>query len=73
MTPDELAELRRRYYNATVAAVRAAHSDLMTVRIRPDFTLPVHKPGQYSTLGLGDWEPRVGGCQPETLRPGDGK
>ena len=29
--------------------------------------LPVHKPGQYSTLGLGFWEPRHEGCQPETI------
>lgn len=67
MTPDECAALRRKYYNATVAAIRWAHSDLMAVRIRPDFALPNHKPGQYSTLGLGAWEPRVEGCQPESL------
>lgn len=67
MTADECNELRKKHYNATVAAVRLANSDLMAVRIRPDFPLPAHKPGQYSTLGLGAWEPRVEGCQPEFI------
>jgi ferredoxin/flavodoxin---NADP+ reductase len=71
MTSDECAELRRKHYNAAVAAIHHAHDDLMTIRVRPDFPIPAHKPGQYSTLGLGAWEPRAEGCQPETLRPGD--
>jgi ferredoxin/flavodoxin---NADP+ reductase len=71
VTPDECAALRRKHYNAAVAAVRHANSDLITVRIRPDFPIPSHKPGQYSTIGLGAWEPRVEGSQPETARPGD--
>src|SRR5262249_11093810 len=28
-------------------------------------------PGQYTTLGLGYWEPRLPGCQEELLGPGD--
>jgi ferredoxin--NADP+ reductase len=39
----------------------------MVMRVRPDYTLPAHKPGQYSTLGMGYWEPRHEGCQPETI------
>src|SRR6516165_1684065 len=70
MTPDEIASLRQQHYNATVAAIRRANEDLMMLRIRPDFRIPPHKPGQYSTIGLGAWEPRVEGCQPETLKPG---
>ncbi len=73
MTSDEIAELRAKHYNATVVALRRTHSDLMVLRIRPDFTRPVHKPGQYSTLGLGFWEPRAPDCQPETPKPGDEK
>jgi ferredoxin--NADP+ reductase len=69
MTPEQIAELRRTRYNATVACLRKAHSDLMTLRIRPDFPLPGHKPGQYSSLGLGNWEPRHPGCQEETVEP----
>jgi ferredoxin--NADP+ reductase len=73
MTPDECAELRRRHYNATVAAIRSAHSDLIMVRVRPDYAISHHQAGQYTTLGLGAWEPRVEGCQPESLKPADEK
>jgi ferredoxin--NADP+ reductase len=39
----------------------------MILRVRPDFSRPVHKTGQYALLGLGFWEPRVPGCQEEQL------
>jgi ferredoxin/flavodoxin---NADP+ reductase len=65
MTPLEAAELRRERYNATVVYLRKVHSDLMVLRVRPDFPRPLHKPGQYTTLGLGHWEPRHPSCQPE--------
>jgi len=71
MTPEQIAELRRQKYNATVVRLHKAHSDLLTLRIRPDFPLPAHKPGQYTALGLGNWEPRFPGCQEETLAPAD--
>jgi ferredoxin/flavodoxin---NADP+ reductase len=71
MTPEQIADLRRQRYNATVAWMRKPHPELMVFRVRPDFQLPIHKPGQYSTLGLGNWEPRFPGCQEETLGPGD--
>ena|SRR5437773_697539 len=71
MTPEQIAELRRKHYNATVAWLKKAHSDLMMVRIRPDVTLPKHQPGQYTSIGLGNWEPRHPGCQDEVLKPGD--
>lgn len=71
LTPQALADLRRQRYNATVAKLQKVHSDLMVLRVRPDFPRPVHKPGQYSTLGLGYWEPRFPGCQEENLTPAD--
>jgi ferredoxin--NADP+ reductase len=67
MTPEQIAEQRRTKYNATVAWLLKPHSDLLRMRIRPDFKLPFHKPGQYSTLGLGFWEPRHPGCQEEAV------
>jgi ferredoxin--NADP+ reductase len=73
MSPEETADLRRKLYNATVIMLRRAHPDLMILRVRPDFERPAHKPGQYSTLGMGYWEPRHPGCQPETLSPQDEK
>jgi ferredoxin--NADP+ reductase len=71
MGPEQIAELRRQRYNATVVWLKKTHSDLMILRVRPDFPLPVHKPGQYGTLGMGYWEPRHLGCQEEQLQPGD--
>jgi len=71
MTPEQVAELRQQRYNATVVGLRKTHSDLLIMRVRPDFVRPPHKPGQYSTLGLGYWEPRIPGCQEEILPPGD--
>ncbi|MBY0459538.1 MAG: ferredoxin--NADP reductase, partial [Gemmataceae bacterium] len=71
MTADELDDLRRRRYNATVASLTLVNSDLMVMRVRPDFQRPAHKPGQYCTLGLGNWERRTEGCQAETLSPED--
>jgi ferredoxin--NADP+ reductase len=71
MTVHEIADLRRRRYNATVASLHKVHPDLMVMRARPDFPRPVHRPGQYCTLGLGMWEPRFPGCQEEIRKPGD--
>ena len=71
MTPDQIADLRRSKYNATVARLVKLHGDLMVIRVRPDFPLPRHRPGQYTVLGLGLWEPRFPGCQEEDLQPGD--
>jgi ferredoxin--NADP+ reductase len=67
MDVERITELRKERYNATVVWLRKTHSDLMIVRIRPDFALPPHQPGQYSTLGMGNWEPRHPGCQDETI------
>src|SRR5687768_6289758 len=71
MTAEEIADLRNRRYNATVVSLKLLNPDLMVVRVRPDFARPPHKPGQYCSLGLGYWEPRVEGCQTETLAPED--
>jgi ferredoxin/flavodoxin---NADP+ reductase len=71
ISPEQIAELRQRRYNGTVLSLRKANPDLMIVRVRPDFPRPPHQPGQYCTLGLGNWEPRFPGCQEEDLKPGD--
>src|SRR5438552_541998 len=71
MTPEEIRALRQKHYNATVVRLRRIHPDLLILRVRPDFPLPPHQPGQYSTLGLGYFEPRFPGCQPENVPPGD--
>ena len=58
MTADEIAELRKKNYNATVSTLLLPNPDLMVLRVRPDGGVPKHRPGQYSTLGMGQWEPR---------------
>ena len=73
MTPEEMTALRSQKYNATVLRLLRVHSDLLVMRVKPDFARPPHKPGQYGVLGLGYWEPRMPGCQEETLAPGDEK
>ncbi len=65
LTPEEIADLRTQKYNATVMSLLKVHSNLLVLRVRPDFPRPVHKPGQYGTLGLGYWEPCAPGCQEE--------
>ncbi len=64
-------ELRAKHYNATVVSLKHVHEELMIMRVRPDFRVPAHKPGQYSTLGMGQWEPRHPGCQEEIGKAGE--
>jgi ferredoxin--NADP+ reductase len=71
MTPEQIVQFRREKYNATVVGLVKVNPDLMIIRIRPDVARPPHRPGQYTTLGLGFWEPRQPGCQEETLVPGE--
>lgn len=71
MLPEQIAELRTKRYNGTVLSVKKSHPDLMIVRVKSDFPRPSHLPGQYCTLGLGNWEPRFPGCQDENLKPED--
>lgn len=71
MTTADIEDLRFKHYNATVVSLRLANPDLMILRVQPDFGIPSYKMGQYSTLGLGQWEPRAPGCQPENPKPGE--
>src|SRR5207244_4393628 len=71
MTAEDIAQLRRQRYNATVVRLVKPHPEVMLIRVRPDFLKPKHEPGQYATLGLGHWEPRFPGSQEEILKPGD--
>jgi len=71
MLPEEIADARQRRYNGTITHLRKPHSELLVMRVKPDFPIPVHRAGQYCSLGLGNWEPRAPGCQAEILKPGD--
>ena len=54
-----LFDLENRFYNATITWFRRVNPDLWIVRVRPDHRDSPLVPGQYATLGLGYWEPRV--------------
>ncbi len=69
LSPEEINRLREQEYNATVIYFQRTHDELAIVRVRPDFAIPPHKAGQYTSIGAGYWEPRVPGCQPEHLEP----
>ncbi len=56
---EQIEELRRRHYNATITYFDRAHSDLWVLRVRPDHGDTAHQAGQYASLGLGYWEPRI--------------
>ena len=70
LSSEEIARLSEQEYNATISHVRRHNEELAVVRIRPDFPVPSHRAGQYTSVGAGYWEPRVPGCQPEELLPG---
>jgi ferredoxin--NADP+ reductase len=43
------------------------HAELKTIRVVHDSGVPRFQAGQYFTLGLGNWEPRVAGVDEEHL------
>ncbi len=55
----EIEQLRLEHYNATITHFDHSHDDLWVVRVQPDRADVTHRAGQYTTLGLGYWEPRV--------------
>lgn len=71
MIPEQIVDLRRQKYNATVIRLVKVHRDLLILRVRPDYQLHPHQPGQYTALGLGYWEPRFPGSAEENLPPAD--
>lgn len=59
ITGEDIGELRNQHYNATITYFDPRHSDLWVLRVRPDHGEVQHLAGQYTTLGLGYWEPRI--------------
>ena len=63
---EEADSLRSEHYNATVTHLRHDTRHLIRLRVRLDDGAALnYEPGQYTTLGMGYWEPRVEGAQPE--------
>lgn len=73
LSDSEIVPLRDKHYNATVTQLTHVTRHLLRMRVRLDEGVadngPAlhYDPGQYTTLGMGYWEPRVDGAQPETL------
>jgi ferredoxin--NADP+ reductase len=53
-----IRDLTDKHYNGTIVSVERTHESLALFRVKPDFPIPDYKSGQYTTLGLGYWEPR---------------
>lgn len=51
--------LRQQHYNATAVSVREVTAGLIILRVKYDHEKPTIAPGQFVSLGLGNWEPRV--------------
>ena len=73
LSEDQIKSLREEHYNATITHISHDTRHLMRIRVRLDDAAAEngpalnYEPGQYTTLGLGYWEPRVEGAQEETL------
>ena len=73
ISKEEIQTLRDKFYNSTITEIFEVQKALWIFRVKPDKGLVPFKPGQYTTLGLGIWEPCVSGNGPETLKPGQEK
>jgi ferredoxin/flavodoxin---NADP+ reductase len=69
LSPEQIAALRQEHYQATLVSKRLVYEDLAILQIRPDAPLMPHRAGQYTTLGLGTWEPRHPDAVPEAMKP----
>ncbi len=59
LSDEAMEALRTEHYNATISYVDEVHEDLWIFRVRPDEGPLAYQAGQYTTLALGFWEPRV--------------
>ncbi|TWT97085.1 Ferredoxin--NADP reductase [Botrimarina colliarenosi] len=67
LSDEEIAELRALHYNATLTHFSLVNDRLARLRVRLDEGKALgYEPGQYTTLGLGNWEPRHPEADPET-------
>ena len=67
LSDEDIEELRKNHYDADVVDIIEIHEELRIVRVHPDWGTTSFLPGQYSVLGLGNWEPRVEGVDEEHL------
>ena len=58
-TPDMNAQLADSYYNATISYFHRLTDEVWIFGVKPDAGPVSFAPGQYTSLGLGYWEPRI--------------
>jgi len=56
---DEMEALRTEHYNATIVDIEQVYESLWIMNVMPDDPAFTYEAGQYTTLGLGFWEPRI--------------
>jgi ferredoxin--NADP+ reductase len=67
LSDEQVAALRAEHYNATITHLSLVNDGLVRLRVRLDSGEPLgYDPGQYTTLGMGNWEPRHELADPET-------
>lgn len=59
VTPDLDRQLAEAYYNATITYFDRVTDELWILGVQPDVGPVSFVPGQYASLGLGFWEPRI--------------
>lgn len=59
LSDDEIEALRAEHYNASISYLRRTHDDLWIFGVEPDDGPLAYQAGQYTTLALGFWEPRI--------------
>lgn len=70
LSSEDIEKLRRERYNARLVAVTRVHDDLALFRVATDEPAGPRIPGQFTTLGLGYWEPREPNCGDEKIPDG---
>jgi ferredoxin/flavodoxin---NADP+ reductase len=64
---DRIDELRSLHYNASITYFHREQPGLWRIRIQPDDGETAYLAGQYATLALGYWEPRIDSARDRAL------
>ena len=59
LTAEAMEALRAEHYNATITYLQIVHDQLWIFGVRPHDGMLSYEAGQYATLGMGYWEPRI--------------
>ena len=67
MSSATVESLREQHYNATITRFEHVHDELWVLGVEADAGAPEHRAGQYASLALGYWEPRIDEVREEDL------